>query len=90
MTLSYESIFSALQSEMDGILDGAFAMRHTKNYTYFTSDGSYGDSMGMCVIDTSGWSSADWDKIEEASDSERAGVAHQIYLDKRLKELEEK
>ena len=42
---------------------------------YFAMDGNYGDARGMLMLDTTKWTDEDWDEIEEASDSERVGVA---------------
>lgn len=38
---------------------------------YFAVDGNYGDASLMCVIDTSNWTEAMWQTIEETSDSDR-------------------
>lgn len=45
---------------------------------YFAVDGNYGDASLMCVMDTSDWTEADWQRIEEASDSDRPEVAFLI------------
>lgn len=42
---------------------------------YFAVDGNYGDASLMCVIDTSDWTEAMWDTIEETSDSDRPAQA---------------
>lgn len=51
--------------------------------TYFASDGSYGDADDLITIDTSGWTEADWEKIEEASDSDRGAIAIGIFAKKK-------
>jgi hypothetical protein len=46
---------------------------------YFTSEGSYGlldDSSVVC--DTSSWTLADWEQIENCTDNERSFVARGI------------
>lgn len=42
---------------------------------YFATDGNYGDSAGMVLLDTSDWTDEQWDEIEEASDYDRVNVA---------------
>ena len=46
--------------------------------TFFSIDGSYGSATNILVVDTSSWTEADWTLIEEASDSERLEVAHNL------------
>jgi hypothetical protein len=42
---------------------------------YFTEDGSFGSAKKLIRIVTTDWSDDDWSEIENASDSERWGVA---------------
>lgn len=42
---------------------------------YFAIDGNYGNAFGLFTCDTADWTEADWNDIEEASDSERVNVA---------------
>ena len=49
--------------------------------TYFAKDGSYGDAAGMVIIDTRAWSNDQWDRIDNASDYERAAIAASIALE---------
>ena len=47
--------------------------------SYFASDGSFGSTDQLIIVmDTTNWTEQDWQDIEEASDSERASVAHEI------------
>lgn len=43
--------------------------------TYFAMDGNYGSAHGLVVIDTSGWTDKDWDRVESATDDDRFIVA---------------
>ena len=46
---------------------------------YFAADGSYGEWQAASLLaDTSDWTDADWQMIEEATDSERASIAYEI------------
>lgn len=45
---------------------------------YFTDDGTYGSVDGMEIMDTSAWTSEDWERIEEAGDSARLAEARAI------------
>jgi hypothetical protein len=45
---------------------------------YFSQDGNYGDANSLNIIDTSDWTSEDWDLIDETSDYDRADVAREI------------
>lgn len=45
---------------------------------YFAKDGSYGDALGLVVVDTSEWTEQDWILIDEAMDDERPEIAEQI------------
>jgi hypothetical protein len=48
------------------------------NTYYFAADGSYGCTNGLSVTDTSHWTDEDWQRIDEASDGDRADVAREI------------
>jgi dihydrodipicolinate reductase len=48
--------------------------------TYFAMDGDYGFAHGLVVIDTSGWTEKDWDRIENATDDDRIVVALNIAM----------
>lgn len=43
--------------------------------TFFAQDGSWGDATGMVIIDTRGWTSEDFDDVDNANDDERQDVA---------------
>ncbi len=45
------------------------------NSTYFALDGNYGNADGMVVVDTTSWSEADWQAIDEVGDADRATLA---------------
>lgn len=49
-----------------------------KKLAYFAADGNFGTAVGLEVLDTAKWTAKDWQKVEEASDSERASVAKAI------------
>lgn len=49
-----------------------------KKLAYFAEDGNYGPADKLEVIDTAKWTAGDWQKIENASDSERVSVAKAI------------
>ena len=49
--------------------------------TYFAKDGSYGDAAGMVIIDCRDWNDDQWDRIDNASDYERAAIAASIALE---------
>lgn len=49
-----------------------------KKLAYFAEDGSYGNAVGLEVIDTAKWTAGDWHKIGNASDSERLPLAKAI------------
>jgi hypothetical protein len=51
---------------------------------YFAQDGGYGTATNLRILDTSEWTSKDWEKIENATDAERVIVALQT-AQKRLK-----
>jgi hypothetical protein len=40
------------------------AKREVKSLSYFASDGSYGDAVGLTVIDTTDWMPGDFDLLE--------------------------
>lgn len=42
---------------------------------YFAADGSYGDAVGLVVMETTMWTADDWDIIDQASDLHRVHVA---------------
>jgi len=42
--------------------------------TYVTTDGSYGNALGMVVVDTSRWTDEDWDELDAAA-SRHSGAA---------------
>jgi len=50
------------------------------SHTYFAVDGSYGNGVDILVVDTSTWTEADWDAVDEASDSERIEVARNLTI----------
>lgn len=45
---------------------------------YFSQDGNYGDADSLTVVDTSRWTSDDWDEIDEAPDYDRPRLARLI------------
>ena len=50
--------------------------------TYFAVDGNYGDSHGLVILDTSMWTLADWERIDEAGDTNRFFAAIEIAEEK--------
>lgn len=44
---------------------------------WVTEDGTYGTS-NIVLVDTNNWTDADWEKLEDAGDSERMEVAVSI------------
>ena len=55
-------------------------MERLKDKYYFARDGSYGLLDERAVIAyTDGWTLADWEEIENATDSERAFIARGIF-----------
>jgi hypothetical protein len=49
------------------------------NEYYFATDGSYGlIEDGFTIANTSLWTMADWQEVEDCSDSERAFIARGI------------
>jgi hypothetical protein len=47
-------------------------------YTYFATDGSYGDAANIVMVDTSDWTDDDWDMVTYARDTDRAEIATSI------------
>lgn len=43
--------------------------------TYFAADGNYGDANGIVIIDTTNWTDADWDVLEQQTDNIRPRAA---------------
>jgi hypothetical protein len=55
-------------------------MERLKDKYYFASDGSYGLlDEGSVIAYTDNWTLAEWQEIENASDSERAFIARGIF-----------
>lgn len=50
---------------------------------YFAIDGNYGDGRMLLMCDTSSWTADDWERIESASDIDRADIAEEIYNEKK-------
>ena len=48
------------------------------SHTYFAVDGSFGNAVDILIVDTSNWTDAHWDAVEDASDSERIEVARNL------------
>jgi len=46
--------------------------------SYFAEDGSYGNAVGLMVLDTTKWTALDWEIIDSVSDNERPTVARLI------------
>lgn len=42
-----------------------------QNVAYFASDGSYGDADGIVLIDTTEWTSDEWEEVNNMDDDER-------------------
>jgi hypothetical protein len=66
----------AINNELATILQPDGAM-------YFAEDGSFGTAKGIQILDTGKWSEEDWERIDNASDGERAQVARTIANEKR-------
>lgn len=63
--------------------------RQTERY-YFASDGSYGLlDEGSVIAYTDKWTLAEWQEVEDASDSERAFIARGIFAKYQKESLEE-
>ena len=45
---------------------------------YFAADGNCGDAKDFVVVDVLAWTPEDWERVENASNSERAAVAKSI------------
>jgi len=45
---------------------------------YFATDGNYGDGDLIAIIDTTNWSSNDWQRVYDATDGDRYEVAKRI------------
>ena len=54
---------------------------HEQNVMWVTDDGSYG-SGEVLIIDTTNWTDAEHEQLEDASDSERLEIAYEIALSK--------
>jgi len=50
----------------------------TSKHAYFAQDGSYGDALGMVIMDTVLWTADDWEAMDEAIDYERVALAQRI------------
>ena len=50
----------------------------TRTLGYFAVDGSYGNAVGMTIMETTHWNETDWDIIENADDSARPELARAI------------
>jgi hypothetical protein len=46
--------------------------------SYFAEDGSYGNAVGLMVLDTTKWTALDWEIIDSVSDNERTRVSRLI------------
>lgn len=46
--------------------------------SYFATDGNYGSSSGLTIIDTTAWTDSDWDLVEQASDDQRPLTARVV------------
>ena len=49
-------------------------------WTYFATDGSYGDAQDLIVVDTTNWTDEHWDNITYCRDDALTGVAESICL----------
>ena len=45
---------------------------------YFAEDGNYGDANGIVIVDTTKWTEADWDKLEEGYEWQKPFIAKTI------------
>lgn len=41
--------------------------RAVESLTYFATDGSWGDAVGLTIIDTTAWTDADYEKLDGVS-----------------------
>lgn len=48
--------------------------------TYFAADGSYGNAADLIILDTSDWSTDEWEIIDEVRDIDRVRVAYELSL----------
>lgn len=46
--------------------------------SYFAKDGNYGDADGITVIETTSWTAADFELLDQASDEMRPAAARLI------------
>lgn len=46
--------------------------------TYFATDGNYGDAAGLTVVDTSDWTTPDFEMLDYVSDDRRILAAQTI------------
>jgi len=46
--------------------------------SYFAEDGSYGNAVGLMVLDTTKWTALDWEIIDSVSDNHIPEVARLI------------
>ena len=49
-----------------------------ESLSYFAMDGNYGDAAGITIIDTTGWTSIDFEMFDEVSDGDRPLLARTI------------
>lgn len=49
---------------------------------YFAQDGNFGDATELIIVDTTNWTEADWEMIEDAYDGERATIAERISIER--------
>jgi hypothetical protein len=68
------------EEQLDYIINNRLATltQPVATTTYFAEVGSYGVAKGIKLVDTSNWDEADWEMIENASDSERPALAQHI------------
>lgn len=45
---------------------------------YFAADGNYGDATDLVIVQTSDWTTEDWDIIMDCNDTDRKKVAESI------------
>lgn len=51
---------------------------NVESLSYFALDGNYGDAAGLTIIDTTGWTSEDFEMFDEVSDGNRPLLARTI------------
>jgi hypothetical protein len=49
-----------------------------ESLTYFATDGNYGDASGLTIIDTTGWTSDDFEMFDVVRDEDRITLARLI------------